>query len=665
MSTNGTTTGTHAATIRDPLQARLLIRRRYPEYIKVKALTDWVLDTLESGEQYKRAVYPANVPGGALGNLIRHRREWPISDVDGAVSRQEWQRRIEADDPTADPATTRIAAVNRANEQAYQIRLARTPTPSKLREILDKQVAQIYKQPPRRDVEGSPPDSTPPDSGSVAAVRSWWGDVDGKGTSIDEYMRDTIAPLLLAMGMLDIYCDHPSPEAAEAIQLPEPGEEWISGMTSPYWSGATPMMTPDLDDATVTPMGPPISPLGAVDPKLLSRCNIRYILPQNILWYKLDYTQRYYRELLVQEFRLDEKEPGLERYDPVYRHWTLSGWTLYDRFGGVMDEGTHDYGRIPIVRVFDRQHFRIPHAGMTRFLGTIERCREMYNTESELIYAMDLQCFSILQGPPIEGDDDGQGMPIGPAMMLQTQASPDGTTREGYSYLAPPVSPLEFVSQRIQWLSDQMDAEAGLLPPATARGSRGSSGGQKSSGSTPASGISKAFDQEEATNILAGMAMALETAEYVAAELAATVLMDRPPAVAEMEKVHIQYPRQFNLLRFDEMEAMIAAFIVLRDNCGYTPKWETFALQWIADQTNRGLDPKQREDMNQEIADYVAWQKDQRERSRSALQAANDALEAAPPGTMQPGPPGDVGPGVPTIPPPALPGFPRPSASQE
>ena len=49
-------------------------------------------------------------------------------------------------------------------------------------------------------------------------MTAWWQSVDGRGTPIDDYMRDTIAPLLLVLGNLDVCLDHPAPPPGEVIQ---------------------------------------------------------------------------------------------------------------------------------------------------------------------------------------------------------------------------------------------------------------------------------------------------------------------------------------------------------------------------------------------------------------------------------------------------------------
>ncbi len=395
--------------------------------------------------------------------------------------------------------------------------------------------------------------------------------MDGRGTDINEWMRETVAPLLIALGMVDLYFDHPSLGMTASAQEPQ----------APAFVGSDAAIQSEADVIAAN----------------LKGCTVQVILPSNVLWYELDYTGKYYTQILVREYDTVPQDKGYDRYVETFRHWTGSGWTLYGLDGNIIGEGVHRYGRVPIVRAFDRRHVRIPHAGDPRFLGIVEKCREYFNVESEMIYAMDMQCFAMLQAPPVEFNEAGDAIPVGVGMVLYMVADPNNGAPVGYSYIAPPVEPLRAVMDRLDNIAADIDMEAGLNRP--------SSAAQKGGRTYPASGISKAFDQEEGNTILAGIAMALEACEYLAAEFAATVLMDGVPAPDVLSAVQVVYTKQFNLLRYDEMSVMSAEFVNFRDACGLIPTVEKHILKWMTGYMIRDADPAERAVMNKEIDAYV------------------------------------------------------------
>jgi hypothetical protein len=360
MSTVTDTTNLHPASIRDKQEASRFLKRRHAEYRHIYNLCNWILDTWEGGDRYKRAQYDvdAAIGSGVIGNLIRHRREWPIDDpalTYGTTPDDYFALLFAQADVTADPNRRMIQSYNRAADTNYEIRVTRTPTPTKLKQVINKHVAEIHKQAIRRHVKGTGNDDTPtPQSGVMAVVSDWWVDVDGRQTSMDEWMRETVGPLLCALGMLDILCDHPV-----------------------------------VDDDYPTLPGPGDAPADDVS----NRCHAQYILPQDVLWYRLDYTRRYYIEVLIREWSEAYTVDGTGYWAETFRHWTREGWTLYETDGEIISEGTYPYRRVPIVRCFDGHHPRIEHAGDPRFFGIVEKSREYYNEESELIYAMDAAMF--------------------------------------------------------------------------------------------------------------------------------------------------------------------------------------------------------------------------------------------------------------------------------
>ncbi len=116
-----------------------------------------------------------------------------------------------------------------------------------------------------------------------------------------------------------------------------------------------------------------------------------------------------------------------------YRYWTDDESTLYDPDGTVLSVTPHPFGRVPIVRVFDRRKPRCKNIGQPRYEGVAERQREYYNRDSELILSDTTQAHPLLQGPEDFVQADGT-IPIGPSWLLPKKKNTQGgaTTYEGF-----------------------------------------------------------------------------------------------------------------------------------------------------------------------------------------------------------------------------------------
>jgi hypothetical protein len=150
----------------------------------------WLLDSWEGGEAYRTAIYGTDVRGMPIRNMIRHKREYP-APTDQSYSRQVGR-----------PPGTDMA--NQATDDDYELRRARTPVPGFVAEVVDRHLGKIFKKEVKRDG---------PD-----AIEQWWEDVDGRGTTMDQWMAETVAPLLLVLGQLDICLDHPPAPEREDVR---------------------------------------------------------------------------------------------------------------------------------------------------------------------------------------------------------------------------------------------------------------------------------------------------------------------------------------------------------------------------------------------------------------------------------------------------------------
>lgn len=392
------------------------------------------------------------------------------------------------------PAGTDPAA--QAFDDDYELRRARTPVPTFLADVTKRHLGKIYSQEIER--EGPP------------ALVEWWKDVNGEDTSIDEWMSVTVAPLLMVLGQLDI-CIEPPP-------IPS-GEKVVSRFDE---------LRLGLDSLVA-----------------------KYILPQNVPWWKMD-RRREYLEVIVREVGDD----GLISF----RHWDDKAWTLYDQ-GGHKKEGPtpHRYGRVPIIRLFDRTRPTDRCIGLPRYEAIAEIQREYYNRDSELILSDTTQAHPLLQGPEDFIQPDGT-LPVGPNWLLPKKKTSTGTSvvYEGFDAIQFPKDGAESIRLNKADLMEAVDRAAMLLKPAGATGTGGRTVAQ--------SGISKRLDINEGCDLLTEIASSLTHAENRIAALFMDISGNTSESSAK--SVEITYPRTFNLISCEEMLMGFTQFLAAREGCG-------------------------------------------------------------------------------------------------
>lgn len=450
----------------------------------------WLLDSWEGGEAYRTAVYGTDSLGMPVRNLIRHKREYPSSF-----------------EPGYSPQTGRPVGSDQASQATdddYELRRARTPVPAFVAEAVEAHLSRIYS----REVQREGPE----------ALVAWWKDVDGRGTSIDQWMSGTLAPLLLVLGQVDVLVDHPAVPAGESVRT-------------------------RADEVR----------LG------LDGCVASYILPENLVWWSLDRLGRYV-ECLVREPREDGSA--------VWRYWDARGWSLYD-LGGRRIEGPvpHPFGRVPIVRLFDRRRPRSRNVGLPRYEVLAELQREFYNRDSELILSDTTQAHPLLQGPEDYVQPDGT-VPVGPNWLLPKKKNAAGATAsyEGFDVVAFPKDGAESIRLNKADLRDAADRAAHLLKPAGAGGS--------TAGTVAQSGISKRLDHASGNDLLGKIAAMLGRAEQQVAGLALAVLANGRPSADDAAAVKVLYPARFDLATAEELGATIGQFQSILAAGGNAPRTE-------------------------------------------------------------------------------------------
>ncbi len=384
--------------------------------------------------------------------------------------------------------------------------------------------------------------------GAPERLRAWWKNVDGRGTTIDQWMSGTIAPLLLVLGQLDIVVDHP----------PLPDGEQVRTRADEFRLG-------------------------------LDGCVASYILPENMLWWSLD-RLGHYRQCVVREVRDDGSV--------LWRYWDARTWMLFDEAGDIQaGPVAHPFGRVPIVRVFDRRRPRFGNIGLPRYESIAELQREFYNRDSELILSDTTQAHPLLQGPEDYVQPDGT-VPIGPNWLLpkKKNSSGAGATYEGFDVVEFPKGGAESIRLNKADLRDAADRAALLLKPAGASGSTGTTVAQ--------SGISKRIDQSAGNDLLGKIAGMLGRAEKQIAELALLVL-DDGRASADREDVRIAYPTQFDLFTAEELARTIGQFQEILANAGNAPETESELLRRLVRLMLPGLEDEQYSEFDTELDDYL------------------------------------------------------------
>jgi hypothetical protein len=508
-----------------------LIRRRHPEWREHQLRWRWLLDSLEGGERYRQAVYGHDLRGQPIRNLIRHKREYPDPRESGAIFSDPALFGRDRFSLDLDPAAM-------ATDDDYELRRARTPVPTFVAEAIDTHLSRIYA----REVKRVGDDR----------LMAWWSDVDGCGTTIDQWMAETVAPLLLTLGQLDLAFDHPA--------LPDGVE-----------------VETRLDAER----------LG------LDRCVASYILPENMLWWRLDPTGQRYAECLIREFHED-----LEGTRERYRYWTDDESTLYEADGTVISVTPHPFGRVPIVRVFDRRKPRCKNIGQPRYEGVAERQREYYNRDSELILSDTTQAHPLLQGPEDFVQADGT-IPIGPSWLLPKKKNTQGgaTTYEGFDVVDFPKDGAESIRKNKADIRDDVDRDSALVCPTGREG-------------VAQSGLSKAFDHVECNNRLARIAKILGRAEELIAQMATIVLDDGRVAPAPSLVI---YPTEFDLFTAADMATATASFQELVAGAGALPFIEGLMLAKLMRLCLPGLGDAQYAQGDAELSAYLLEEHGERE----------------------------------------------------
>jgi hypothetical protein len=411
----------------------------------------------------------------------------------------------------------------------YTLRLNRTPVPALVEFVVTRYLSKVFaRQITRR---------------GPAELETWWGDVDGKGTPISQWFRKEVGPLLLTLGQIDLVFGPPEadPDARAKAE----------------------------SKADVRALG-------------LDGCVAGFILPENMVWYRLDRAGRYL-ECLVHERD--------DRGNSVWRHWTDTDSNAYTPEGDPVPEKSfqHGAGCVPIVRVFDERLLRTRHVGKSRVKLVAELQKNVYNRQSELVLNDVVQCHALLQGPDDFFQSDAK-IETGPGGALPKKKSvgTGGSSYEGWEFIDPPKSGAAECRTHIQ---DDLDAtmqHAGLLKPA----------GMTDGKTVAQSGLSKSFDAREGNDLLAEVSQTLADAERAAACMALRVLTG---SEADEDLVEISYPREYDLFSASDLSQILMDVQSIAGSIGLLPETEGEVLKRLISVLLPGLAEDRLGELHEEI----------------------------------------------------------------
>lgn len=511
-------------------EAAKLVGRRHPEWVATELTSRWLQDSLEGGDRYRDACYGFDKTGRPVHNLVRHAFEVPPA--------RSGYTAVLGEHPSLN-----------ATVDDFELRRARTPPPTLFPDAIEKHLAKIYRQEVRRDI----PEVLDP----------FLANIDGQGTSLDEWMRTRFAPLFLALGCLDVLIDRP------------------------VWTEEVRTKADEL--------------------RIDNTPRVVVITPQDVVWWRLMPTG-IYEQVLIRERTLDDKD----QYQEQFRHWTAEDWVLYDAHGKLLATAPHPYGVVPVIRLFEKRSVIYQHAGRSRYLPIAFLQQEAYNRDSELVLSDTLQAHPQLQAPDTAASDPDNPMPMGPGYMLFMRQNPNTNDYVPYSYLDPPKGASDSLRANVATLVDRADRSAGLVRPA---GAEAATVGQ--------SGVSKALDLEEGGNLLASIAASLANAETAICRLALRVLNGGQPSPEQSASISIVYPKEFSLWGARDLTDVTIGLQQVGRDAGNFPDVEAGLMRRIVRALLPGLPDKEYAEYDREIEQGVANRSIARDQEREGALGAN------------------------------------------
>ncbi len=184
----------------------------------------------------------------------------------------------------------------------------------------------------------------------------------------------------------------------------------------------------------------------------------------------------------------------------VYRYWFRDRWVLVSEDGGVLDEGEHNLGEVPIITCYNRKRLRRRFIGQSALNDIARVNRRILNLCSLIDEFAYLQCFAMLAQPKEHGaavDEEEVGVNI-------IWEFPETTTHTPF-YLSPPTEPALYLQSEVERSIQEIYRLARL--------ESGFQAGLRLGRGQPASGVAKAFDFLQTSTVLSEKASNFEEAE--------------------------------------------------------------------------------------------------------------------------------------------------------
>lgn len=551
-----------------------VVKRWHPNWRAADLRFRWLMDSYVAGERYSNGVYGYErdqyLP---VRNLVRHPREYPDpqklangwyggsagafmpTGLSGAETALGMDGMMAPFGPM--PGYTGSDPHSTAHDDDYEYRRARTVPPNFVGEAVGIHLGKIYDQEVRR----AGPD----------VLVEWWKDVDGRGTPMDDWVRERVAPLFLVFGCLDILFDHPRVPAGQSI----------------------------ISRADEMRLG-------------LSRCVASYILPQNMVWWRLDTAGRYVCCLIreyadpSERYDLDDDEHAIDVDYPEdgpdekraeaakkwrssyirWRYWNDHESVLLNHDGdAILERIPHKFGMVPILRGIHRPDPHADNMGLSEYETIARYMRAYYNVDSELILSDSLQAHPSLSGPEDFCKPDGT-LSVGPGYILPKKKNLQSGAYEGWEFVSPPKDPAESIRRNKQDIRDAVDRDACLAkPPGAVAGT-----------TTGQSGISKEMDAHTGHKKLRGITHSLAKFERQIAEYALMVATDTPLtdlSPSDREAIRVVYPAKFELRGAAELSQNTVLFQQILASSGDAPQVEGASLKALVRMNLPDLSPEE------------------------------------------------------------------------
>lgn len=319
--------------------------------------------------------------------------------------------------------------------------------------IVDTFVAHQYAKRPSRTFHGA---------GSTE-LEDWWQDVDGFGTYIDDWMRDSQA-LVNTYGHIAVVMDRPKLDTPATSKAQEVRPVLRRYIPLDVWDWLAP--NGHLQAIKVV--------------EAVERTDLLTARP-------------------VKTRVAGGPDPAL---DVEFRVWTDKGWRLFSDDGKEKEQGDHAYGEVPVVVWYRKRRGRIPLVGRS-LLGDPKQYKDHYNMISEQRALFRDQTFSMLNIPLGEDEQvaDARGR-------LGVHAGTDSLifTKGGMGqFIAPPDGPVVQYADAILALERKIYRSVGLPWEGDSRDAE--------------SADSRRIKHQDLNRILADMADEAERFEYAIARL--------------------------------------------------------------------------------------------------------------------------------------------------